>query len=78
MKICSCIRLFPDHVGGRDTGKITSAGGYGSYGENVRRHRNKAGAVTDIWLAGANLKPEKILAAELERRYAPGKRRPAR
>jgi CubicO group peptidase (beta-lactamase class C family) len=65
-------------VSGRDTGKISLSGGYGSYGENVRRHRNKAGAVTDIWLAGANLKPEKTLAAELERRYAIGKRRPAR
>jgi CubicO group peptidase (beta-lactamase class C family) len=61
-------------VTGRDAGKITLAGGYGSYGEGVRRSRNKAGTVTEIWLAGANLKPEKILGAELERRYASPKR----
>jgi hypothetical protein len=39
----------------------------------VRRSRNKAGHVTDIWLAGANAKREKALAAEMERRYAPRK-----
>jgi hypothetical protein len=37
--------------------------------------RNKAGKVTDIWFAGANARPEKVLAAEIERRYARGKRR---
>ena len=42
-------------------------------GEGVRRPRNKAGHVTDIWLAGANAKREKALAAEMERRYAPRK-----
>jgi CubicO group peptidase (beta-lactamase class C family) len=64
-------------VSSRDAGKISLAGGYGSHGEGVRRSRNKAGKVTDIWLAGANLKPEKIIASEIERRYAPRKRRPA-
>jgi CubicO group peptidase (beta-lactamase class C family) len=63
-------------VSGRDAGKISLAGGYGSHGEGVRRSRNKAGKVTDIWLAGANLKPEKIIASEIERRYAPRKRHP--
>jgi CubicO group peptidase (beta-lactamase class C family) len=62
-------------VAGRDTGRISLAVGYGSHGQAVRRTRSKAGAVTDIWLAGANLKPEKTLAAELERRYAPRQRR---
>jgi len=65
-------------ITGRDTGRISQAAGGGSYGQPVRRTRNKAGKVTDIWLAGSNLKPEKILAAELERRYGPRKRRPAR
>jgi hypothetical protein len=41
----------------------------------VRRTRSKAGTVTDIWLAGANLKPEKVLAAEIERRYAAAQHR---
>jgi CubicO group peptidase (beta-lactamase class C family) len=61
-------------VTGRDTGRIALASGYASHGEKVRRTRNKAGAVTDIWIAGANLKREKAVAAEIERRYAPRKR----
>jgi len=54
-------------VTGRDKGRITAAAGYASYGEPVRRVRSKAGKVTDIWLAGANVKPEKALAKEMER-----------
>jgi hypothetical protein len=65
-------------VTGRDAGRIKSAAGYASYGELVRRTRNRAGTVSDIWLAGGNLKREKTLAVETERRYAPRKRRPAR
>jgi len=61
---------------GRDKGRIASAPGYASYGEPVRRSRSKAGKVSDIWLGGANVKPEKSLAAELERKYARGKRKP--
>lgn len=60
---------------GRDRGRITGAAGYGSFGEPVRRARNKSGKVTDIWLAGADFKPEKTLAAEMERRYPRGKRK---
>ena len=44
----------------------------------VRRVRNKAGTVTDIWIAGGHLIQEKAMAAEIERRYAPRKRRAAR
>jgi CubicO group peptidase (beta-lactamase class C family) len=62
-------------VTGRDAGRIALANGYSSHGEAVRRIRNKAGNVTDVWLAGADLKPERTVAAELERRYAPRKRR---
>ena len=61
-------------ISGRDTGRIVSANGYSSHGEPVRRLRNKSGTVTDIWLAGADLRPEKAVAAEIERRYAPTKR----
>jgi CubicO group peptidase (beta-lactamase class C family) len=60
-------------VTGRDQGRIVFAPGLASHGESVRRSRNKAGRVTDIWLAGANHKSENALAAELERRYAPRK-----
>ena len=62
-------------VTGRDTGRISLAAGFGSHGQAVRRTRNKAGTVTDIWLAGGNLKPEKTLAKELERKYPSNKRR---
>ena len=62
-------------VTGRDTGRISQAAGYDSHGQPVRRIRNKAGTVTDVWLAGARLKPEKSLAAEMERKYAPRRRR---
>ncbi|MBV8923844.1 MAG: beta-lactamase family protein [Bradyrhizobium sp.] len=57
-------------VTSRDKGRIISAPGYASFGEAVRRSRNKSGKVTDIWLAGANFKTERALAAEIERRYA--------
>jgi len=60
---------------GRNTGRITAAPGYASFGQSVRRSRNKAGEVTGIWLGGVHAKPERILAAEIERRYAKGKRR---
>ena len=60
---------------GRDKGRITAAPGYASFGESVRRSRSKAGKVSDLWLAGSNFKPEKALAAEMERRYGRGKRK---
>jgi CubicO group peptidase (beta-lactamase class C family) len=63
-------------VTGRDTGNIVSAAGYSSHGEPVRRVRDKRGKVSDVWLAGANVKPQKIVAAEIARRYKPRKRRP--
>jgi len=65
-------------VTGRDTGKIASASGYGSHGEPVRRSRNQRGVVTDIWLAGANLKRERAVAADIARRYGAPKPRRAR
>jgi len=42
----------------------------------VRRIRDGRGRVSDIWLAGANIKPEKVVAREIARRYPPRKRRP--
>jgi CubicO group peptidase (beta-lactamase class C family) len=65
-------------VSGRDAGRVAQAPGFRSYGEAVRRIRNKAGTVTEIWIAGSNLRPEKAMAAEIERRYAGRKSRPAR
>jgi hypothetical protein len=62
-------------VTGRDAGRVVLAPGFRSYGEAVRRTRSKAGTITDIWIAGGHLTREKAIAAEIERRYAPRKRR---
>ena len=56
-------------VTGRDTGRIVEAGGYASHGEPVRRVRSKTGAITGIWLGGAQVRPERIVRAEMERKY---------
>lgn len=63
-------------VTGRDTGKIAWAAGYSSHGEPVRRIRDKRGRISDIWIAGANVKPAGVVAKEIARRYKPRKRRP--
>ena len=65
-------------ITGRDAGRIVLAPGFRSYGETVRRSRNKAGTVTDVWIAGGHLIREKAMAAEIERRYAPARSRRAR
>jgi CubicO group peptidase (beta-lactamase class C family) len=62
-------------VTSRDAGRISLAAGYASHGQAVRRTRNKAGTVTEVWFAGGKGTSEKKLAAEMERRYAPPKRR---
>jgi CubicO group peptidase (beta-lactamase class C family) len=63
-------------VTGRDTGKLAWAAGYSSHGEPVRRIRDKRGKVSDVWIAGANIKPAKVVAREIARRYKPRTRRP--
>jgi CubicO group peptidase (beta-lactamase class C family) len=61
-------------VTGRDTGRISMATGHGNYGEAVRLTRNKAGKVTEVRFAGGKARPEKAVAAEMERRYGRSKR----
>ena len=61
-------------VTGRDSGRIVKAAGYASYGQAVRRTRSKAGKVTEVWMAGSKLRPEKAVMADLERRYGDAKR----
>jgi CubicO group peptidase (beta-lactamase class C family) len=63
-------------VTGRDTGRISLAPGYGSHGEAVRLIRNKAGKVIEVQFAGGKGRPEKAVAAEMERRYGRSKRKP--
>ncbi|MGH7153184.1 MAG: hypothetical protein ACREF3_04585 [Acetobacteraceae bacterium] len=55
-------------VTGKDKGRIALAGGYGSHGEPVRRTRNPAGAVTELWLAGSRLVSEAAAIAEARTR----------
>jgi CubicO group peptidase (beta-lactamase class C family) len=54
---------------GRDTGTIALAGGYASHGENVRRVRNAAGRVSEVWMSGSKLLSEARVAAEMQKRY---------
>jgi len=54
----------------RDEGRIVLASGGGSYGERVRRMRDSAEAITEIWLAATRFVPEAVAAAETESRYA--------
>jgi hypothetical protein len=54
---------------GKDKGRIALANGFASHGEKVRRVRDKAGAVTEVWLAGSKLLSEAEVIAEMEARY---------
>lgn len=65
-------------VTGKDKGTIAAAAGYSSYGEAVRRVRGKTGKVTEVWLAGSKLRPEKAVAEELTRKYGATRRRSPR
>ncbi|SDR01623.1 CubicO group peptidase, beta-lactamase class C family [Rhizobiales bacterium GAS113] len=56
-------------VTGKDRGKITGAIGGGSFGQSVRRVRNKEGEVAELWLAGGKALPEADAARELRERY---------
>jgi hypothetical protein len=60
-------------ITGRDAGRIALAGGFGSHGEGVTRvRRRRGGKVTEVVVAGARLRDETRLAAELEARYGNG------
>jgi CubicO group peptidase (beta-lactamase class C family) len=65
-------------VTGRDTGRVALAVGAGSYGEAVGLTRDKAGKITEVRFAGSTGRPEKVVAAELERRFGRSKRGKAR
>ena len=59
---------------GRDAGRIVQATGYASHGEAVRRLRGKSG-VSEIWLGGARIRPERVVRTEMERKYPKGRRK---
>ena len=56
-------------ITGRDQGRIAVADGYSSYGEPVRRVRDRAGKVTEVWLAASKMLPEAKIAKEMQARY---------
>jgi len=53
----------------RDQGRFAVADGYSSYGEPVRRVRDRAGKVTEVWLAASKMLPEAKVAKEMQARY---------
>jgi CubicO group peptidase (beta-lactamase class C family) len=57
-------------ITGRDQGHFAVADGYSTYGEPVRRVRNRSGKVVEVWLAASKLLPERQVANEIERRYS--------
>lgn len=52
-----------------DTARIAQSGAFGSFGEPVRRVRNKAGRVTEVRIASGRSLPEAVLAKELRAQY---------
>ena len=55
-------------VGGRDKGRVTEAGGFASFGEEVRLVR-KRGRVAEVYATGSRLKPEAEAIKEIRGRY---------
>jgi CubicO group peptidase (beta-lactamase class C family) len=53
----------------RDQGRFAVADGYSSYGEPVRRVRDRAGKVIEVWLAASKMLPEAKVVKEMHARY---------
>ena len=71
---CACEQLRVTCAGeleitARDQGRFAVADGYSSYGEPVRRVRDRAGKVTEVWLAASKMLPETKIAKEMQARY---------
>lgn len=56
-------------INGKDAAVITTASGFGSYGEGARLVRNRSGKVTEVWLAATRLRNERAMALEMRKRY---------
>jgi CubicO group peptidase (beta-lactamase class C family) len=56
-------------ISSRDRGRIALAEGFSSHGEPVRRVRDRAGKVTEVWLGASRMLPEAKVAKEMEARY---------
>jgi len=59
-------------------GRIALASAFGSHGEPVRCRRARSGRMTEFWLGGTQLLPEKAFASELLARYQPKAGKPSR
>lgn len=65
-------------VTGRDSGRISLANGYANHGETVRRVRNAAGRIVELWIGGGRGVSRGRATAELTRRFGPSKKRKPR
>jgi len=65
-------------VTGRNTGKLTLANGYGSYGEPVRCVRGKSGKIIEFWSSATKFLPAAKVAREMEARYGKSRKRKRR
>lgn len=65
-------------VTGRDSGRVALANGYASHGEKVRRVRNAAGRIVELWVGGSRSVSKARAVAEMTRRYEPAKRKARR
>jgi hypothetical protein len=54
---------------GEDRGRVASAAGYGSHGEEARLVRDGGGRVVEVLIGGARGVPEAVAAAEVDARY---------
>ncbi len=54
---------------GEDRGRVASAAGYGSHGEEARLVRDGGGRVVEVYIGGARGVPEAVAAAEVDARY---------
>lgn len=63
-------------VTGANTGTITLANGFGSYGETVRCARAKSGKIVEGWFSGHNFQSEAKMKREVETRYGSRRKLP--
>jgi CubicO group peptidase (beta-lactamase class C family) len=58
---------------GRDKARVIRSPGFLYYGESVRRVRDNAGQVSELWLGGDKFLPEVERATEIQKGYIPAK-----
>ena len=56
-------------ITGQDAGRVARGSGFRGVGEGVRLLRDGDGAAREVWIGGAQLLPEAVVAQELAERY---------